>query len=202
VELLVGDVRRLRDLVEDLMELSRFDAAAEQVVREPVELGRLVRAIVAARLPAASLDLPDDPVVVETDPRRLDRILGNLLDNARVHAPGAPVEVGLTTEDGGTRLWVADRGPGVPAEALERIFGRFTKVDPARTGDGSGLGLAIVAEHVALLGGTVRALPREGGGLRFEVRLPVAEPLPDGDGHVMPGSDAGEVTEPAPRPMP
>jgi two-component system sensor histidine kinase MtrB len=202
-ELLVGDVRRLRDLVEDLMELSRFDAAAEQVVREPVELGGLVRAIVAARLPAASLDLPSDPVVVETDPRRLDRILGNLLDNARVHAPGAPVEVGLAADDaGGTRLWVSDRGPGVPAEALERIFGRFTKIDPARTGDGSGLGLAIVAEHAALLGGTVRAQPREGGGLRFEVRLPVAEPLRDGDGHVMPGSDAGEVTEPAPRPMP
>ncbi len=100
-ELLVADVRRLRTLVEDLMEISRFDAGAERPSSEPVDLGRIVTGAVAARLPGAAVTLPDRPLIVDSDPRRLDRILGNLLDNAREHAPGAPVEVALqATRDG------------------------------------------------------------------------------------------------------
>jgi two-component system sensor histidine kinase MtrB len=86
-ELLVADVARLRALVDDLMELSRFDAAAERVTAEPVDIGRLVATVARARLPEARLDLPDRPVIVEWEPRRLERIVGNLLDNAREHAP-------------------------------------------------------------------------------------------------------------------
>jgi two-component system sensor histidine kinase MtrB len=189
-ELLVNDVHRLRDLVEDLMELSRFDAAAETVAHDRVDLGRVVRAIVEARLPSATLDLPAAPIELETDPRRLDRILGNILDNARDHAPGAPVEVGLRLDGDDALIWVADRGPGVPPADLGRIFERFTKLDPARGGQGSGLGLAIASEHAALLGGRLVARPREGGGLRLELRLPVTGSLPLGDGPVMSAPDA------------
>ena len=82
------------------MEISRFDARAEQATLEPVDLGAAVRSIVASRLPAAQLTLPEETVEVEADVRRLDRILGNLLDNARAHAPGTPVEVGLAIEPG------------------------------------------------------------------------------------------------------
>ena len=150
----MGDVGRLRALVDDLMEVSRFDARAEQIALEPVDLGRLVATVAAARLPEAALDLPGEPLVVETDPRRLERILGNLLDNAREHAAGAPVEVTLAAERRRDRRWsVADRGPGVPPDRLERIFERFYKADPSRHGGSSGLGLAIAAEHAALLGG-------------------------------------------------
>jgi two-component system sensor histidine kinase MtrB len=172
-ELLVADVGRLRTLVDDLMEVSRFDARAEQIYVEPVELGRLVRSVVAARLPEAALTTPEVPFVVETDPRRLERILGNLLDNAREHAAGAAVEVSLTADAGEIVLAVADRGPGVPADRLERIFERFYKADPSRHGGSSGLGLAIAAEHAALLGGYLTAANRAGGGLRIELRLPV-----------------------------
>ena len=108
-ELLVSDVGRLRALVDDLMEVSRFDARAEQIALEPVDLGRLVATVAAARLPEAALDLPDRPLVVETDPRRLERILGNLLDNAREHAAGAPVEVTLAR--GGRRDRPGGGGP-------------------------------------------------------------------------------------------
>ena len=87
-ELLVTDVGRMRTLVDDLMEVSRFDAGAEQIAVEPVDLGGLVRSVAAARLPEASLHLPDRPLVIDSDPRRLERILGNLLDNAREHAAG------------------------------------------------------------------------------------------------------------------
>ena len=116
-ELLVADVRRLRVLVDDLMEISRFDAGAERPVLEPVDLGRVVTGAVAARLPAAVVSLPAQPLVVDSDTRRLDRILGNLLDNAREHAPGAPVEVALQATRDGPVIVVADRGPGVPADA-------------------------------------------------------------------------------------
>jgi signal transduction histidine kinase len=197
-ELLVADVARLRSLVDDLMEVSRFDANAEQVTTEPVDLGRRLGALVAARLPAAQLTLPDQPVVMETDPRRLDRIVGNLLDNARLHAPGAPVTVSLAQSSGAVTVTVADRGPCAgPADAdLERLFERFAKADPARPG-GSGLGLAIAREHAELLGGTLRAAADPGGGLRFELRLPVTESLPAGDGPVMGGRHGEPRSEPA-----
>lgn len=172
-ELLVADVARLRSLVDDLMELSRFDAAAERVSAEPVDLGRLVAVVAAARLPDASLLLPTSPVVVESEPRRLERIVGNLLDNAREHASGAPVEVSVEVNRDEVVVAVADAGPGVPDEHLKRIFERFHKADPSRHEGSSGLGLAIAAEHAALLGGSLRATNRPTGGLRVELRLPV-----------------------------
>jgi two-component system sensor histidine kinase MtrB len=180
-ELLVADIARLRGVVDDLMELSRFDAAAERVVVEPVDVARLIRAVVAARLPAARVVTPDEGVVVETDPRRLERIVGNLLDNAREHAPDAPVDVEVDIDHDELTLAVADGGPGIPTDQLDRVFERFYKADRSRHGGSSGLGLAIAAEHAALLGGTIKAVNRTEGGLRIEVRLPVTGSLPGGD---------------------
>lgn len=190
-ELLVEDVGRLRSLVDDLMEVSRFDARAEQIALESVDLARLVRTVAAARLPDATLELPDGPFVTDTDPRRLERILGNLLDNAREHAAGVPVEVTLAAGSGEISLAVADRGPGVPPDRLARIFERFYKADPSRHGGSSGLGLAIAAEHAALLGGYLTAANRVGGGLCIELRLPVTGSLPRGDTIAIGGADAG-----------
>ena len=195
-ELLVADVRRLRVLVDDLMELSRFDAKAEEsegTALEPVDLGAAVRAIVGSRLPTAELRIPSQPVVVDADVRRLDRIVGNILDNARLHAPGAPVEVEVRLEAGPQAdaardiaggiavVRVGDRGPGVAPDALAHLFDRFYKADASRYGGGSsGLGLAIAAEHAALLGGRLAAENREGGGLIVSLRLPVTRSLPPG----------------------
>jgi signal transduction histidine kinase len=202
VELLDGDVRRLRDLVEELLELSRLDRtdAAADVEVSDVDVGRLLAAIVARRLPQAEVAMPAE-LRVRTDRRRLERIVANLVDNARAHGGGDVADDariadahdgsgGSRTSTGGTvrvtaRLEaatlvveVADRGPGVPDDQLERIFDRFTKADPARGGGGSGLGLAIVREHARVLGADVTARNREGGGLEVEVRVPV-EPVAD-----------------------
>jgi two-component system sensor histidine kinase MtrB len=212
-ELMVADIARLRSLVEDLLEVSSFDASAERLVADRVDLGRRLEALVAARLPSATLELPDEPCMIDTDPRRVDRIVGNLLDNARVHAPGAPVRVSLVREADAVRVVVADRGPGVeapgvcgpgirgpgveaPEADLERLFERFAKADPARPG-GSGLGLAIAREHAELLGGTLFATPEPGGGLRFELRLPVTESLHPGDAPVTDGRDREARSETA-----
>ena len=180
-ELLVADVRRLRALVDDLMELSRFDARAEEAELQPVDLVRTVRSIVASRLPEAAVRAPGEPVVVAGDVRRLDRIIGNLLDNARSHAPGTAVEVTVARAGWDATVEVADRGPGVRADALAHLFDRFYKADLSRHEGSSGLGLAIAAEHATLLGGGLVAANRPGGGLAVTLRLPVMEPLPARD---------------------
>jgi signal transduction histidine kinase len=190
-ELLVTDIARLRGLVEDLMELSRFDAAAERVAFEPVDLGRLVGAIAAARLPTAMVIAPDAPVTIESDPRRLERIVGNLLDNAREYAPGGVVRIEIRVGADDVTVAVSDEGPGVPPEALERIFERFYKLDPSRHGGSSGLGLAIASEHADLIGGSLHASNRPDGGLRLELRLPVTGSLPDGDPMAIAETDDG-----------
>jgi signal transduction histidine kinase len=195
-EMLVADVGRLRSLVEELMELSRFDASAEQVALEPVDVVRLVRAVIAARQPTARFDPLAPSIVVDTDPRRLERILGNFLDNAREHAGASDVTVDLDVDKEHLVLAVSDRGPGVPEDRLERIFDRFTKLDPSRSGGSSGLGLAIAAEHAALLDGYLQAMNREGGGLRLELVMPLAvtRSLPRGDGSVTRAFDSGAPT--------
>jgi signal transduction histidine kinase len=106
------------------------------------------------------------------------------------------------------RVEVADRGPGVPADALAHLFDRFFKTDASRHEGSSGLGLAIAAEHAALLGGGLVAENRPGGGLAVTLRLPVIEPLPPSDGPDMEKGDADDgssadsaPTEPA-RPNP
>jgi two-component system sensor histidine kinase MtrB len=183
-ELLVDDVGRLRDLVEELMELSRFDADAEEVALERVDLGKLIEAIRAGRSSGATFVAPSTPVTIEADPRRLERIVGNFLDNAREHAGDKDVEITLdTARPDEIVIAVSDRGPGVPEDRLDMIFDRFTKVDPSRSGGSSGLGLAIAAEHAALMGGYLQAMNREEGGLRFELVLPkdVPRSLPSRD---------------------
>ena len=200
-ELLVADIGRLRALVDDLMEVSRFDAGSEHTDATEFELAAFVRATASVRLPDAHVSVPNGPTLIVTDRRRLDRILVNLLDNARLHAGGQDVEIEARLEpdaDGRDSLVVSvsDRGPGVPAAELPHLFDRFRKADPSRHLGGSGLGLAIAREHARLLGGTLTGSPRPGGGMRFELRTPVTQPLPSSDGAVMNEGHAAGQAEP------
>lgn len=174
VELLDGDVRRLRDLVEELLELSRLDAADDTVELDlhDIEVARFLQAVVERRLPGASVWAPAG-LTVRTDRRRLERIVANLVDNARLHGEGRDVTVHAGLAGSTLVVEVADRGPGVPEEQLERIFDRFAKGDVARAGIGSGLGLAIAREHARVLQAAVRAHNRHDGGLAVELRVPV-----------------------------
>jgi two-component system sensor histidine kinase MtrB len=146
-----------------------FDAAA------------LAGAVIAARCPEARLEVAG-PLPVRSDRRRLERILGNLVENAARHGGGAEVAVVLRREGSDLVVVVADRGPGVPEEDLEHLFARFYKGDAARATAGSGLGLAIARSHARALGGDLVARRRPDGGLVFAARMPVAELLPDGEG--------------------
>jgi two-component system sensor histidine kinase MtrB len=168
-ELLVADVGRLRRLVEDLMEISRFDAGQENVHAETVELGALTAATVRARGWEGRVRLEADEVELTSDPRRLERIVANLVGNAVEHGDtDVAVRVG---SDGGPFVQVADHGPGIAREHLPHLFERFYKADAARSGAGTGLGLAIAQENARLLGGRIEVWSEPGKGTRFTLRL-------------------------------
>jgi len=178
-ELLIADVARLRRLVEDLMEISRFDAGAESVHAEEVDVPALVRATVRSRGWDDRVRLEGDGLRVTSDPRRLERIVANLLDNALEHG-GSEVSVRI----GERTIEVADDGQGIAPDDLPHVFERFYKADVSRSGGGTGLGLAIARENALLLGADLEVASEPGAGSRFTLVLPVAEPLRDGNGDV------------------
>ncbi len=169
-ELLIADVGRLRRLVENLMAISRFDAGRESVEEETVDVGALVAAAVHARGWDGQVRLDADDVVIESDPRRLEGIVSNLVGNAIEHG-GDGVAVRVTRDGEGALVEVSDDGPGIPPEHLPHLFERFYKADPARSSGGTGLGLAISHENARLLGGQIEVSSEVGKGSRFTLRL-------------------------------
>jgi signal transduction histidine kinase len=170
-ELLVNDVARLRDLVEDLMEISRLDAGEAKVRDERVDLASLVRSAVRSRAWEDRVRVEGDEVVLQSDHRRLERIASNLIGNALEHG-GRDVAASVGRDGVGAFLEVSDRGPGIPPDRLPHVFDRFYKADTARAGPGSGLGLAIALENARLLGGDIEVWSEVGRGTRFTLRLP------------------------------
>jgi two-component system, OmpR family, sensor histidine kinase MtrB len=182
LDLMVGDIDRFQQLVEDLLEISRFDAGVVRLELEEVHLAELVMQAVSH---SSETDVPVEldaelaGVVVQADKRRIVRVIANLLDNAAKYGGGA-TSVGLRRVDDGVQIAVEDRGPGVSDDDRGVIFDRFSRGAGAGrrgTTDGVGLGLALVAEHVNLHGGRVWVEGRVDGaeGARFVVQLPVVE---------------------------
>jgi signal transduction histidine kinase len=170
-ELLIADIRRLRTLVDELMEISRLDAGSEPVQAQLVEVREFVAAVLRDRGWAGRVTLQGEPVVVSTDPRRLERIIANLVGNALEHG-GAGVRVAVGSGGGVVHVDVADAGPGIAPEHAPQVFERFYKADPARTSPGSGLGLAIALENARLLGGNISLSSESGPGAVFRLVLP------------------------------
>lgn len=180
------EVRRLQQLVEDLLELGRADAGVADVRREQVGLRELVENVLAAQgAESAAIRLTGErspagtngsrpELYVDVDKRRLERVLANLVANAELHGNGlVGVEIGADAQT--VRLTIEDSGPGIPSGDHEEVFARFHRGAAAgrrASTSGTGLGLALVAEHVRLHGGRVWAEDREEGGARFVVELP------------------------------
>jgi two-component system, OmpR family, sensor histidine kinase MtrB len=175
VDLLEGDLRRFRRLVEDLLEISRVDQGAYRLSAERFDLAELVGRVLVRAGSAVQVDR-SGPCLVLADRRRLEQVVTNLVDNAERHGRGL-VRVAVCRAGGRARLEVVDAGPGVPESDRERVFERFARAsDRDRCVDetGSGLGLALVAQHVQLHGGRVWVEDRPGGGARFVVELGAA----------------------------
>ncbi len=179
LDLLLAEVSRFQQLVEDLLEISRYDAGSARLELDDVRLAEFVlQAVGVSPTPEVPVvvDAELAGAVVEADKRRLARVLANLLDNAEKYASGATAVV-LRRNDDMVQLAVEDEGPGVPEEERQLVFDRFSRGGEAGrrgTGAGVGLGLSLVAEHVRLHGGRVWVEERdEGPGARFVVELPL-----------------------------
>lgn len=180
---LYNQTRLLSRLVEDLRTLSLVDAGRLALERQPLELRELLASVAQSFRPRAEarqarleLDLPHQPISLSADPDRLAQVVGNLLTNALDHTPAhGHIVISAGQEDGHAWFSVADTGPGIPEEALPKIFDRFYRVEQSRnrqTG-GTGLGLSIVRALVELHGGRVSASNRSEGGAVFRVELPM-----------------------------
>jgi signal transduction histidine kinase len=187
VELLSSDLQRFKQLVEDLLEISRFDVGTARLELDDINLVEFTRQAVS-RASTEPVPVVYDPRmehrVVQADKRRLARVLYNLVDNAAKYGEGASA-VELIDLGDSVQIAVEDHGPGVPIEERIVIFDRFSRggAGGRRGSDsGVGLGLSLVTEHVHLHGGRVWVEDRNDGqsGARFVVELP-AEPDVDAD---------------------
>jgi two-component system sensor histidine kinase MtrB len=180
VRLVVSETKRLNELVENLMEVTRFDAGTAKLVLDEVDVADMVTACIDTRawLDAVELDAPRG-IFVRLDPRRLDVILANLIGNALKHG-GSPVRVKVRQIDEELVVEVADNGPGIPVDVLPHVFDRFYKADASRArSEGSGLGLSIALENAHIHGGEITAANAPDSGAVFTLRLPIL-PEPDG----------------------
>ncbi len=162
------DLAELDGLIDELLEASRLEARPEAEKRDEVDL----LALTAEEAARDGLEAEGSPVLVRGDARLLRRLVRNLLENARRHAAGSPVAVRVEPREGGARLEVAERGPGIPETERERVFEPFHRpAGTAESGQGYGLGLALVRQIARAHGGEARCLPREGGGTVLQVDL-------------------------------
>jgi two-component system sensor histidine kinase MtrB len=188
LDLLSADVRRFSSMVEDLLEISRFDAGAAHLLLETARISELVvQAVAASGNRGVPITVSADAAAstVAIDKRRLVAVVSNLLSNAERHGGGATLVDVELAEGGWVRIAVEDAGAGVPVEDRDRVFERFARGADAAgrrgSGEGVGLGLALVREHVNLHGGRTWVEDRRGGdtGARFVIELPLVAPPPE-----------------------
>jgi two-component system sensor histidine kinase MtrB len=181
-ELLRDELDRFENLLAELLEISRYDAGVARLDVETVDVNSVIaRAVDASRVLASrhgstlAVIGADQPIVAEVDPRRLERILRNLLGNALDHGEGRPVEVTVAADDQAFAVTVRDHGVGLRPGDAGLVFNRFWRADPSRsrlTG-GTGLGLAISLEDARLHGGWLQAWGERGIGAQFRLTVPL-----------------------------
>jgi two-component system, OmpR family, sensor histidine kinase MtrB len=203
--LLERELERFENLLEDLLEISRFDAGVINLEPVEVDLAALLDEVVDALDPIAhgrkvdvsfEVDRSQGQPLVAADPRRLDRVFSNLVKNAIEHTVEGEVRIWLGRRGRDVVVTVADEGEGIPAEDLPHIFERFYRADVhrARTLGGTGLGLAIALENVNLHRGSIDVQSEVGHGSTFTVTLPAIDPKPE--------PADGQAAESEPEPVP
>ncbi|MDQ1402667.1 MAG: hypothetical protein QOG03_983 [Actinomycetota bacterium] len=176
---MLRQVERLGRLVSQLLDLSRLESGAIPLDRHPFEVGPMLElAASESRLHAGAVSVRVDAggtgLVADGDPERMHQVVTNLVDNAVRYSPaGGTVTLAAHHRAGRVAIEVSDEGPGIPEQEANRVFERFYRVDPSRSGHGgAGLGLAIARWIVDLHGGEIRAEQREPHGCRMVVVLP------------------------------
>ena len=179
-ELLQKELDRFEALLTDLLEISRFDAGAAVLNLEEADLRDLVHRVVEANAPLAETNNTEITVhtrgeaKAEVEPRRIERILRNLLVNAIEHSEGHPIDIFIESDDAAVAIAVRDHGVGFQASQARQVFHRFWRGDAsrARAVGGTGLGLSIAMEDANLHGGWLTAWGRPAMGAQFRLTLP------------------------------
>ncbi|MFC4375279.1 MtrAB system histidine kinase MtrB [Nocardia halotolerans] len=183
-ELLVNELDRFEGLLNDLLEISRHDAGVAELQVESLDVRMCARAAISTVRHLAKeagvevvIDLPEDPVVAEVDPRRVERVLRNLLANAIDHSEGKPVLIRMRgdAEANAVATVVRDQGVGLRPGEEKLVFNRFWRSDPSRVrrSGGTGLGLSISVEDANLHEGRLEAWGDPGVGASFRLLLPM-----------------------------
>jgi signal transduction histidine kinase len=178
LDVVTTQVRRFDRMVIDLLELSRLDSGTSVPRYETVEIADFIRRI-AQRSGFGTVPIVASGIIhdhITSDRLRLERIIVNLLVNAREHAEG-PVAILIDGRLDSVAITVVDEGPGIPETDRQRIFNRFARGSSAARGTGTGLGLSIALEHAVALGGTIRIEDNTPRGMRFTLEIPTE---PDG----------------------
>ena len=180
-EVLGAQVERFESLLEDLLEISRYDAGRVTLETEPTNLVHLVQEVVDGLQPLSASVIEVRALggyaPVEVDARRIRRILSNLVGNAIEHGEGRAIVVSVDSNAAAIAVSVRDWGVGMAPNDVEHVFDRFWRADPSRkrTLGGTGLGLAIAQEDAAVHGGILEAWSRPGEGSNFRLTLPRGE---------------------------
>ena len=169
-------------IINTMLEITRTESNIEHFEPELVDLCALIKRLYELYHPAAEesnikwlLDIPEHPVTVHADRIKIQRMIGNLLDNAlKFVPPGGKVVLQLEVGEGELYLRIIDNGPGIPEQEKIRIFERFVRLDSSRTRRGNGLGLAMVRAVACAHRGNVTVTDTPGGGAAFTVTLPLA----------------------------
>ncbi len=181
-ELLVGELDRFEGLLNDLLEISRHDAGVAELSVEAVDLRSTVNSALGKVGHLADeaavemqVELPDHPIIAEVDPRRVERILRNLIANAIDHAEQQPVQIRMAADEDTVAVTVRDFGVGLRPGEEKLVFSRFFRSDPSRVrrSGGTGLGLAISIEDARLHQGRLEAWGEPGKGACFRMTLPL-----------------------------
>ena len=181
VELLESELDRFESLLTDLLEVSRHDAGMAELAVSAMDVRMAVEDAVSTVSHIAEsagveveLDMPAEPVVADVDPRRVERILRNLVANALDHSEGKPVRVSLRASDAALAVSVRDHGVGLKPGEDALVFNRFWRADPSRVrrSGGTGLGLAIALEDAKLHGGRLDCWGNPGEGSCFRLTIP------------------------------
>ena len=178
MEMIHRQSRRMSALISQLLSMTRMEQGTEAVRWEPLDLAALARGLAAEPAFAGEPITQNlSPAEVTGDSQLLERLLRNLLENALRygHRPGEEPQITVTTGRAGEEafLTVADRGPGIPEEEQEKVWQRFYRGDPSRTGEeGTGLGLSLARQIAQLHGGSLTLESRPGEGCAFTLRLP------------------------------
>ena len=181
IEVLGAQVERFESLLEDLLEISRYDAGRVTVETESISLVKLVEEVADGLRPLSPGEIKVEALggyaPIEVDPRRMRRIVSNLIGNAIEHGEGDPIIVTIDSNSTAVAVTVRDTGIGMTEAQTGHVFDRFWRADPSRkrTLGGTGLGLAIAQEDAAVHGGLLEVWSRLGEGTNFRLTLPRGE---------------------------